>query len=207
MAIVDKLKELVNSQKRIIIFLLIITLVGVATGSIFNVLLNSTDKTQVKDYIENFFFNIQNNSLDYMSSLKNSLTGNLVYIFITWILGISIIGLPITLFMYFINAVVLGFSITRIISVYGAKGILYSFAYVFPHQILAILANTFLMIYVLSISIYLIKMVFTKQSVNFKNIINKYLIVLGISMGLGIINSLLEVFLMPTLIKLVVSAI
>jgi stage II sporulation protein M len=205
MVIVDKLKEVLYTQKKLVIFLLIVTLVGVAFGSIFNVLLNNSDKTLVKEYIQGFFGNVQTNNLNYIISLKNALIGNLTYIFITWILGISIIGLPITMFMYFINAVVLGFSITSIISVYNAKGILYSIPYVFPHQILSIIANTFLMIYVLSISIYLIKMVFTKQTLNFKSIINKYMFVLGICMGIGIINSLLEVFLMPTLIKLIIS--
>ncbi len=188
-----------------IIFLLCIAITGIVFGSIFNIILDTSDKALVQEYIEKFFLDVQNNSINYGSSLKKVLINNLSYILITWLLGISIIGLPISLFTYFINAVILGFSISSIISVYHTKGIIYGLAYVFPHQILSILINTFLMVYVITISLYLIKSVFNKQTINFKNISNRYLIVLGTCIITIILNSLIEVFIMPSLIRIAVS--
>lgn len=205
MQIVDKLKEVFKTQRKMIIFLLCIAITGIVFGSIFNIILDTSDKALVQEYIEKFFLDVQNNSINYGSSLKKVLINNLSYILITWLLGISIIGLPISLFTYFINAVILGFSISSIISVYHTKGIIYGLAYVFPHQILSILINTFLMVYVITISLYLIKSVFNKQTINFKNISNRYLIVLGTCIITIILNSLIEVFIMPSLIRIAVS--
>lgn len=205
MQIVDKLKEVFKTQRKMIIFLLCIAITGIVFGSIFNIILDTSDKALVQEYIEKFFLDVQNNSINYGSSLKKVLINNLSYILITWLLGISIIGLPISLFTYFINAVILGFSISSIISVYHTKGIIYGLAYVFPHQILSILINTFLMVYVITISLYLIKSVFNKQTINFKNISNRYLIVLGTCIITIILNSLIEVFIMPSLIRVAVS--
>ncbi len=205
MHIMDNLKEVMKNQKKMIIFLLGITVLGIIFGSIFNIMLNANDKKLVQEYIGKFFLDVQNNSINYSSSLIKVLTNNLSYIVVTWLLGISIIGLPISLFMYFINAIILGFSITSIISVYHAKGIIYGLAYVFPHQIIGILINTFLMVYVITLSLFLIKAVFNKQTVNFKNIINRYLFVLGTCIIVIILNSLIEVFIMPFLVRLAVS--
>ena len=163
--VMDKLKLAIKNNKKMIFFLGIIAIVAIVFGSLFSVMLNESDKNLVSEYISNFFENIKNNNLNYIMALKNGSIGSLSYILIVWLLGISIIGMPIVLFMYFSKFFVIGFSISSIIKGYGFKGCLLSFAYIFPHQIIYIIAYTMLSMYSIKMSIKLISTIIKKDKI------------------------------------------
>lgn len=199
----DKLKLTIKDNKKMIFFLGIIAIVAIVFGSLFSVMLNESDKNLVSEYISNFFENIKNNNLNYIMALKNGSISSLNYILIVWLLGISIIGMPIVLFMYFSKFFVIGFSISSIIKGYGLKGCLLSFTYIFPHQIIYIIAYTMLSIYSIKLSIKLISTIIKKDKIDFKPIINKYLFVLLLSIITGLLALLFEVFVTPKFINII----
>ncbi len=199
----DKLKLTIKDNKKMIFFLGIIAIVAIVFGSLFSVMLNESDKNLVSEYISNFFENIKNNNLNYIMALKNGSISSLSYILIVWLLGISIIGMPIVLFMYFSKFFVIGFSISSIIKGYGLKGCLLSFTYIFPHQIIYIIAYTMLSIYSIKLSIKLISTIIKKDKIDFKPIINKYLFVLLLSIITGLLALLFEVFVTPKFINII----
>lgn len=201
--VMDKLKLAIKNNKKMIFFLGIIAVVAIVFGSLFSVMLNESDKNLVSEYISNFFENIKNNNLNYIMALKNGSINSLSYILIVWLLGISIIGMPIVLFMYFSKFFVIGFSISSIIKSYGLKGCLLSFAYIFPHQIIYIIAYTMLSIYSIKMSIKLISTIIKKDKIDFKPIINKYLFVLLLSIITGLLALLFEVFVTPKFINII----
>ena len=201
--VTDKFKLAIKSNKKIIFFLAIVALVAIIFGSLFSVILNESDKNLVSEYISNFFENIKNNNLNYVLALKNGGISILGFILIVWLLGISIIGMPIVLFMYFSKFFVIGFSISSIIKSYGLKGCLLSFGYVFPHQIIYIVAYTMLSIYSIKMSIKLISSIVKKDKIDFKPIINKYLFVLLLSILVTSLALLFEVFVTPKFINLI----
>ena len=53
-----------------------------------------------------FFNNIKDNKLNYIDTLKNSIISNMSLIIVIWLLGISIIGVPIITFLYFCKSFV-----------------------------------------------------------------------------------------------------
>lgn len=199
----DKLKLAIKDNKKTIFFLGIIAIVAIVFGSLFSVMLNESDKNLVSEYISSFFENIKNNNLNYTMALKNGSISSLSYILIVWLLGISIIGMPIVLFMYFSKFFVIGFSISSIIKGYGLKGCLLSFAYIFPHQIIYIIAYTMLSIYSIKMSTKLISTIIKKDKIDFKPIINKYLFVLLLSIITGLLALLFEVFVTPKFINII----
>lgn len=201
--VMDKLKLAIKNNKKMIFFLGIIAIVAIVFGSLFSVMLNESDKNLVSEYISNFFENIKNNNLNYIMALKNGSIGSLSYILIVWFLGISIIGMPIVLFMYFSKFFVIGFSISSIIKGYGFKGCLLSFAYIFPHQIIYIIAYTMLSMYSIKMSIKLISTIIKKDKIDFKPIINKYLFVLLLSIITSLLALLFEVFVTPKFINII----
>lgn len=203
----DKLKEKIKANKQIIIFLLGLTIVAIIFGAIFVTVLNKNDQTLVKDYLEQYLNNIKNNKLDYLVAFKNSFISNLIYILTIWILGISIIGIPIMLFLFFTKSFILGFSISSIILNYKLKGCLLSFIYIFPHHIINIFLLILLVIYAFAFSIKIINALFNKQTIDFKLITNKYLTVLVITIIGILITSLIEVFITPLIIKLLLPII
>ena len=50
----DKLKQIIKSNKKSIIFLFILMLISLISGSIFNIILNDTDKQLVQESIQKF---------------------------------------------------------------------------------------------------------------------------------------------------------
>lgn len=203
----DKLKLRLKRNKKLLVFIIALGITGIITGSIFSIMLNEADKTLVSDYITNFFESIRNNTLDNVFALKNGLTSEISYILITWLLGISVIGIPIILFMYFSEFFVLGFSISSIISNYGFKGCLLSLSYVFPHKIINVIAYTLLTLFTLKVSGKILYTIIRREKLDFKIVLNKYLIILLVSIGIVILTTLFEVFITPIIIKLFIPII
>ena len=197
----DKLKKKTSSNKRIIIFLVGLFLIGIIAGSIFITVISKTDQALVKEYIKEFINKIDKNKLNYLDALKNASISNLSFIIIVWLLGLSIVGISIVVFMYFSKAFVLGFSLSAFILQYKTKGIIIALIYFFPHHIVNMIAYTLVMIYSLKISFILINSILKKKTISFKPIMNRYLIVLGVSAGMIIVASLYECFVVPFIIK------
>lgn len=203
--IMDKINNNIKTNKNMLIFLSIIGIVGIVIGTILNIALNTEDSKLVSEFLNNFIYNIQNNTLDYKGSLLNCLISNIGSIVFIWLLGISVIGLPITLFIFFTKTFVLGFSISSIIINYKIKGCLLAISYIFPHMIINIFIYMILVMYSLSLSLKLIHTIIKKQSLDFKFIMHKYLKILIFSIIIIVLTSLVEVFIAPIIIKLAIS--
>ncbi len=201
MKIMDKLKLKVKIDKKLLIFLAILLLVGIAVGSIFISILNSSDQNLVTEHLNNFVNNIENNKLDYFQVLKSNLITNISFVIVIWLLGISIIGLPIIIIMFFSKTFILGFSVGAILSVFKTKGILFGLAYIFPGQVISILFYLLLTMYAMSFSFKLIYVIFKKKTLDFKIVMNKYFKILLFVLIVIILMSLYDTYLMPKLIK------
>lgn len=197
----DKLKKKTTSNKKIIVFLVGLFLIGLIAGSIFITIISKSDQALVKEYIKEFVNKADKNKLNYLEALKNASLSNGLFIVIVWLLGFSIIGIPIVIFMYFSKAFILGFSLSSFILQYKFKGLLPALIYFFPHHVVNILAYTLIMIYSLKISFILINSIIKKKTISFKAIMNRYLIVFVVSIGMVIVASLYECFVVPFLIK------
>ena len=197
----DKFKLNIKLNKKILVFLIVLGSIALATGSLFDIMLNDTDKSLVVKYIDEFFNNVGNNSLDTIYALKNGLISKMSYILIVWVIGLSIVGIPITLFLYFGKLFILGFSVSAIINNFGIKGILLSLAYIFPHDIINILTFIILTMYAVKVSSKLFFSVLKKGKIDFKSIMNKYLLILLMSIVLIALTTLYEVFIMPRIIR------
>lgn len=197
----DKLKKRLNLNKKTLIFLFGLLAVGFIFGTIFITMLQKSDKELVKEYMQNYVTNINLNKLNYKNALINSLITNIGFVLSVWLLGISVIGAPVVLFMYFTKSFVLGFSISSFILKYKIKGCLYSLLYLFPNQILLLITYTFLTLYSISFSIKIIYSIFYKKQIDFKIMTNKYTKVLIFSIIIGVLSSLYEVFIIPNILK------
>lgn len=197
----DKLKNKTTSNKKIIVFLVGLFLIGLIAGSIFITIISKSDQALVKEYIKEFVNKADKNKLNYLEALKNASLSNGLFIVIVWLLGFSIIGIPIVIFMYFSKAFILGFSLSSFILQYKFKGLLLALIYFFPHHVINILAYTLIMIYSLKISFILINSIIKKKTISFKAIMNRYLIVFAVSIGMVIVASLYECFVVPFLIR------
>ena len=205
MKIMDKLKIKVKLDKKILLFLLILLIIGITVGSIFVTILNQSDKSLVNEHLNDFLNSVEGNKLDFSLALKNNLVSNILYVLIIWVLGISVIGLPIIIFMFFSKTFILGFSVGAIISTFKTKGILFSLIYTFPGQVISLLFLILLVMYSMSFSFKMIYLIFKKKTLDFKIVMNKYFKVLLVVLIAIILMSLYDTYLMPRLVKSVIT--
>ena len=194
-------KDKLLMQKRIYLVLLVLLAIGIFLGLLSPLFLSIENTEVLKISVTNFFNNVLNNQINYQEGLKNSLLTNFIFLIGIWLLGISLIGFPIVLVLLIYKGFIFGFSISSIIKVYGVKGILGAFTYIFPGTILSLITTVLLCFYSTSFSIKLFKYLFLKENLNFKAIMNKYLKIFGISFVLFLIVSLSDVYLAPVLMK------
>lgn len=205
MKLMDKLINNIKFDKKYVFFSLILVILGVITGSIFIVILNSTDKNLVIEYISSFIDNIKNNSINNVDILKNTLITNYIIIFIITIIGFSCFLFPVNILILFYKAFILGFSLASFILTYGIKGTLLSIIYIFPHLIINIFIFMLLTAFTVRISINMIKYIIKKKDINMRTYFNKFLSIIILSIIIITLTALYESYVMSYLIKLIIN--
>lgn len=197
---------LILPNKKVNLFVIFIVVLGIISGSLFLMVLNENDKSEVINEISTFMTNINTNNINNLNSFKNSLIEGMILIILSWILGMSIIGVIFNIFFIYMKSFIIGFSISSFILVYKYKGILSSLIYVIPSQLINILIILILGVYTLLFSKYLFKMIFFKdKTVNLGKFFKKYVLVFGICIILCVISSLCEAYLLPSLLKVMIK--
>jgi len=197
---------LILPNKKVNLFVIFIVILGIISGSLFLMVLNDNDKSEVINEISTFMTNINTNNINNFNSFKNSLIEGMILIILSWILGMSIIGVIFNIFFIYMKSFIIGFSISSFILVYKYKGILYSLIYVIPSQLINILIILILGVYTLLFSKYLFKMIFLKdKTVNLGKFFKKYVLVFGICILLCLVSSLCEAYLLPSLLKVMIK--
>lgn len=193
-------------DKKVNTFIMFIIILGIISGSLFLVVLKDTDHNLVIEKINTFFTNINTNNINNIEAFKNAFIENIIFVILVWILGMSIIGIIINIFMIYLKGFIIGFSLSSFFLVYKYKGLLAALIYVFPTSIINILVCLLLGVYSVLFTINLWKIIFLKEkNYNMKKFIKKYFLVLIICIILIIISSLTEGFLVPSLLKLVIK--
>lgn len=197
---------LILPNKKVNLFVIFIVILGIISGSLFLMVLNDNDKSEVINEISTFMTNINTNNINNFNSFKNSLIEGMILIILSWILGMSIIGVIFNIFFIYMKSFIIGFSISSFILVYKYKGILSSLIYVIPSQLINILIILILGVYTLLFSKYLFKMIFLKdKTVNLGKFFKKYVLVFGICILLCLVSSLCEAYLLPSLLKVMIK--
>lgn len=202
MIFLDKLKRLFNINKKVFVFLLGVVIIGVLFGSILPIFLSVDDKKIVSDYLLGFVSNMKD-GFDSIIFLKNGLFSNGLFLVLIWLLGVSIIGIPIVLFLFFYKCFIFGFSISSIVMNYGFKGIVFSFSYIFPHHVINIFIYLILTSYSLIFSIKLLCYVLRKIEFNIRNSFRKYFKIFIFCFIILIISVLYESFINPYLLSFI----
>ena len=197
---------LILPNKKVNLFVIFIVVLGIISGSLFLMVLNENDKSEVINEISTFMANINTNNINNFNSFKNSLIEGMILIILSWILGMSIIGVIFNIFFIYMKSFTIGFSISSFILVYKYKGILSSLVYTVPSQLINILIILILGVYTLLFSKYLFKMIFLKyKTVNLGKFFKKYVLVFGICIILCVISALCEAYLLPSLLKVMIK--
>ena len=202
--IIDKLIDAAKKERKKIIFLIVLALIGITMGSIFTTMLSQNDKVLAQTYIKDFITNINNNKLNYLDSFKSAFMSNVILILTIWILGISIIGIPVNIFIYFVKTFVIGFSLSAFILTYNVKGCLLGLIYIFPHHIINIAIYILLLMFSLNFSLKILKSLKSKKQMSLRLTFNRYIVILVFTLIVTLLTTLTEVFATPFIIKKII---
>lgn len=201
----DKTFKKIHTNKRMIVFLFTLLFMAVLFGSFFAAKLDTKDIDTIQSSLDTFFTMTRQNKLNSFQAFFQSFGANIIFTGAIFLLGISVIGAPLMIVLFFMKAFTLGFTIASMIKIYHLKGLLYSFIYIFPHQVMNLLVFIFFIMFSMSLSITLLQAILKKKTVDFSKVLNRYIFILVITIFILIITSLLEIYLMPCLFRMVLS--
>lgn len=193
------LNKLKDKKQFILIF--VICIVTFIIGILLPSILNEENRKIIETSLNSFFETIKNNQLKSNELLFKTLTSNIIIDLTIWILGISIIGIPLVILLLGYKSLSIGFTLSCIISTYKLNGIIKALIYIVPNTI-----NLFIFFilsyYSISFSLMLFNYLFRKKEYNKKVIVNRYLKLLVISIIILIFTSVIETYVVPKLFSL-----
>ena len=192
----------IKKEKSLYISLILVIIISLIFGTLFITILSDTDKLLVTNSITNFFESIKNNTFIRNDYILNNILNNNLYGILIFILGFSIIGIPILICMLFYKGFILAFTISTLIYTFKFDGILVSLIYIFPHLIINLFIYFILIYYSFNLSIKLFRKITNKENFKIKFILKKYIIILLISIVTFTLTALYETYVMSYIIKL-----
>jgi stage II sporulation protein M len=203
------MKQHLKEHSSIYLFVFVLFLMGVIFGAIIVNSMNISQKEDLYYYLNRFFGQVAEGKVASSADMfQQSFFHNLKYLGLMWILGISIIGLPVILVMLFIKGMVVGFTVGFLVNQLGLKGFLLSFVTVLPQNVLLIPAFIIMCSVAISFTLKIVKQLFVKKTSNLEapfSLFMRYVTVFLFIGVLAIAASGFEAYASPFLMKNVVE--
>lgn len=184
----------------------LINTVFICTGIVLGIYtikyMNSINKEDMYSYFSSFVNLSQNQGVDKISILFQSLKNNFIINILVLLCGLTVIGTPFIVILVLIKGFTLGFSISFIITALGTKGIWMTLACILPQNLFFIPTILITASISFQLCINKIKGKFNKYSYNnFKTSSNNYIFYLVICCILIIVGAIVESQISPIIIK------
>ncbi|MDZ5471126.1 stage II sporulation protein M (plasmid) [Bacillus sp. 31A1R] len=199
----------IREHSSIYLFVVVLFLMGVIFGAIVVNSLSFTQKEDLYYYLSQFFTQVsdgkvaESRDLFFQSFLHNS-----KFIGLMWILGVSIIGLPVILILLFIKGMVVGFTVGFLVNQMGWDGFILSFVSVLPQNLIII--PIFIIVATLSVS-FSMKMVrrqfMKKLAQPVMPLLGRYAFALFVAVVFLTVAAGVEAYISPSLMKTIVNSI
>ncbi|MFS8650965.1 MAG: stage II sporulation protein M [Caldibacillus sp.] len=189
----------IQEHSSLYIFHAVLFLMGVVFGAI---LVNSLSLTQKEDlfyFLQQFFGQIEHGDiLQARDVFIHSFQYNSKFIGLMWILGISMIGLPIIMLLLFVKGMVVGFSVGFLVQQMGWHGFFMSLVSVLPQNMIIIPLFIASAVITVSFSMQMIKKLFVKSMFQpFAPLFIRYCLLFGIMLLFLAIAAFIEGYITP----------
>ncbi len=125
---------------KLYLIVIIILVIGITVGVVFINNINVDGAEEIKNYITDFINQLkQGYHVDTGELLRKSLSDNLILIVTMWLLGSTVVGIPIVLGIVLFRGFCIGYSLSAIIASLGVqKGILFFLTTIFLQNLIFI---------------------------------------------------------------------
>ena len=171
--------------------------IGVVMGAYTVKYLGDFNKNDLVNYLNNFSEGLLLKQISPRLILWEAVKNNITLIIILWILGLTIIGIPIILILNILKGFTFGFATSFIITNMGAKGIWFTLIAILPQNIIYIPCLVFGSVLAMKYSITMLKDKTSKGFNNYGLRVSAYSILFFIIAATMSIGLVIETYVSP----------
>lgn len=181
----------------IYVFMIILFLTGVIFGAIIVNSMNFNQKQDIFFYLERYISQIiAEEPIGNQTILMDSFLLHIKSLLLLFLLGLTVIGLPLVWILIFMKGLAIGFSVGFIVNQFGIKGLILASLSIAPQNLLIIpiyiIAGSLSMIF----SLTLIGILFNRRvSPPIIQSFRKYILMFSILLSISFLAALLEAFI------------
>ena len=198
------LMESLKENKITFLWVLLFFLVGIVLGSYTVYYMSDFNRVEITTYFNNFLEFLGGNSVSYTSILVDSIKSILPMVAIIVLLGYTAVGTPIILMMDLAKGYVIGFTFSLIVSMLGSKGIMLVLSGLMLQNLIFIPIIMLISVLAIRHSVTKLKMGVSRDRVRL-DVSRAYLNFQGLLSLIIISGILIETYISPNLIRLVIS--
>ena len=198
------LMESLKENKITFLWVLLFFLVGIVLGSYTVYYMSDFNRVEITTYFNNFLEFLGGNSVSYTSILVDSIKSILPMVVIIVLLGYTAVGTPIILMMDLAKGYVIGFTFSLIVSMLGSKGIMLVLSGLMLQNLIFIPIIMLISVLAIRHSVTKLKMGVSRERVKL-DVSRAYLNFQGLLSLIIISGILIETYISPNLIRLVIS--
>lgn len=198
------LMESLKENKITFLWVLLFFLVGIVLGSYTVYYMSDFNRVEITNYFNNFLGFLNGNSVAYTSILVDSIKNVLPMVVIIILLGYTAVGIPVILMMDLAKGYVIGFTFSLIVSILGGKGLMLVLSGLMLQNLIFIPIIMLISILAIKHSMTKLKMGASRERIKL-DISKAYLNFQGLLSLFIISGILIETYISPNLIRLVIS--
>ncbi|MCA0982943.1 stage II sporulation protein M [Halobacillus yeomjeoni] len=196
-----------RNHMNIFVFIFVLFIMGMVFGAVIVNSMNFVQKQDLFFYLKQFFEqNMDTAGMTKMTLWKDSMFYHLKYMLLLFLLGISVIGMPVITVLLFVKGLVVGFSVGFLVNQMGWYGMLLSAVSIAPHNLIIIpiylVAGSLALIF----SLTLCRQLFIRKVHQpiIKGFV-RYSLFFGVLILFLMLSSVIEVFFSNTLLEYVLK--
>ncbi|WP_394897964.1 stage II sporulation protein M [Clostridium perfringens] len=198
------LMKSLKENKITFLWVLLFFLVGIVLGSYTVYYMSDFNRVEITTYFNNFLEFLGGNSVAYTSILVDSIKSILPMVVIIVLLGYTAVGTPIILMMDLAKGYVIGFTFSLIVSMLGSKGVMLVLSGLMLQNLIFIPIIMLISVLAIRHSVTKLKMGVSRDRVKL-DVSRAYLNFQGLLSLIIISGILIETYISPNLIRLVIS--
>lgn len=189
------------------IFVTVLFVMGVLFGAIIVNTLTASQKQDLLHYMGYFFQGLnQDNIAEPRIAFQHAMGDHLKTLGLMWILGLSIVGLPLILILVFLKGLGIGFTVGFLANQLSWKGLWFAMVAVLPHNLLVVPAMIFVAVSGLQFSLLLVKnRLIQRRGTIYPQFLSYSVSVTAMAMVL-VIASFFEAYVSPWLMRSAIPA-
>lgn len=189
-------------------FIILLFLIGVVFGALAVKTLGEEQKVELITYLKVFFQGLHDGhdaGLDVGALVKQAMLNNIKTVVMIWLLGLTVIGVPVILFIVFTRGFVLGFTVGFLVNEYVLRGVAFAIVSVIPHNVLLIPAIIAAAVSGVAFSLLVVRNRLRPYRVNLPYECMAYTSMAVLMLGVVIVGGLVEGYITPVFMKAVTT--